>query len=148
MTKELNAESFNNELEKYHGRLLGYVRGIIFAIKRNHNLDINELAEIFKTEPENLSDFLHEDWDGHVDSRFLTILYLLADGDFDFSQVLYKKPDNFANIVSAYISECAVGRHDRNVSELFEILGIENDDDLEMAIRAIKETIGSRKKNG
>jgi hypothetical protein len=91
---------------------------------------------------------MHENWDGYVDSRFLSILYLLYNEEFDFYRVLYKTPDDFAETVDEYIKQFAVSKHERNINELFEILGIEDDYDLEMAISAIKEILHNKKDNG
>ena len=94
-----------------------------------------------------LSDFMHETWDGYVDSRLLSILFLLSDGKFDFSKVIYKKPDDFTDVIKAYIDEFSVNRHERNVAELLDLLGIENDVDLKATVLAIKEILKD-KRNG
>lgn len=143
MSKEKN--TFSNEVEKYHKNLIAFVRGVVYAIKRNHGLNNDELAKVFNIDVEMLNAFMHENWDGYVDSRFLSTLFLLVDGDFDFSQVLYIKPKNLMQLASEYISKCSPERRERNVSELFDILGIEDDDDLEAAIRVIKELKGDKK---
>lgn len=143
MSKEKN--SFNNEVEKYHKNLIAFVRGVVYTIKNNHGLNNKELADVFKIDVDTLNAFMNEKWDGYVDSRFLSTLFLLVDGDFDFSQVLYIKPDNLMQLAREYISECSPERRERNISELFDILGIEDDDDLEAAIRVIKELKGNRK---
>lgn len=147
MAKELIADTFNNEVEKFHDKLISYIRGLIFDFKRNHGLDDEEISEIFNIEKDTFTDFMHENWDGYVDSRFLAILFLLSDGNFDFSKVIYKKPNDFPEIIRDYLAKYSLSRHDRNLSELFELLGIEDDEDLEMTINVIKEII-KRKNNG
>ena len=144
MSKNLTTDNFNNEVEKFHDKLISYVRGSIFDFKRTHGLSDSEISEIFNIDEDTLSDFMHEDWDGYVDSRFLSILYLLNNGDFDFSKVFYKKPSNLNEIISSYVNSFSVNRHEKNINELFELLGIEDDDDLEMAVVAIKEILKNK----
>ena len=144
MSKNLTTDNFNDEVEKFHDKLISYVRGSIFDFKRTHGLSDSEISEIFNIDEDTLSDFMHEDWDGYVDSRFLSILYLLNNGDFDFSKVFYKKPSNLNEIISSYVNSFSVNRHEKNINELFELLGIEDDDDLEMAVVAIKEILKNK----
>jgi beta-galactosidase len=59
----------------------------------------------------------------------------------------YKKPDDFTDVIKAYIDEFSVNRHERNIAELLDLLGIENDVDLKATILAIKEILED-KRNG
>jgi len=148
MVKETTKDIFNNEVEKFHGKLISFIRGLIFDLKIKHGLSDNEISEIFNIDEKKLSNFMHENWDGYVDSRFLSILYLLCNEEFDFYRVLYKTPADFAETIEEYIKQFTVSRRERNINELFEILGIEDDYDLEMAISAIKEILHNKKDNG
>ena len=145
MVKNSATNAFNNEVEKYHDKLISYVRGLIFDFKRNHRLSDEEISEIFNIEKDTFNDFMHENWGGYVDSRFLAIIFLLSDGNFDFSKVLYKKPYNFSEILKEYLAKYSLDKHDRNLGELFELLGIENEEDLETAISVIKEIVKCKK---
>jgi hypothetical protein len=147
MAKDSLKNKFNKEVEKFHDRLISYVRGSIFEFKRNHGLNDEEISDILSIDEEMLSDFMHETWDGYVDSRLLSILFLLSDGKFDFSKVIYKKPDDFTDVIKAYIDEFSVNRHERNIAELLNLLGIENDVDLKATVLAIKEILKD-KRNG
>lgn len=147
MDKNLPRINFNKEVEKFHDKLISYVRGSIFEFKRKHGLNDDEVSDILSIDEDMLSDFMHENWDGYVDSRFLSILFLLNDGNFDFSKVIYKKPENFHEIIETYVNEYSTKRHERNVVELFNLLGIENDTDLEATVMAIKEMLKD-KRNG
>lgn len=147
MAKNLSKINFNKEVEKFHNKLISYIRGSIFEFKRRHGLNDNEVSDILSIDENMLSDFMHENWDGYVDSRFLSILFLLNNGDFDFGKVIYKKPDNFHEMINVYLEEYSKKRHERNVNELFNLLGIENDADLEATVTAIKEILKD-KRNG
>ena len=87
MAKKSASYIFNQEVDRFHNNLISYVRGLIFEIKRQKGLNYEELSEIFCLENDEISDFMHENWDGYVDSRFLSILYLLSDCKFDFSKM-------------------------------------------------------------
>ena len=50
-------------------------------------------------------------------------------------------------MINVYLEEYSKKRHERNVNELFNLLGIENDADLEATVTAIKEILKD-KRNG
>lgn len=144
MAKKSASYIFNSEVDRFHNNLISYVRGLIFEIKRQNGLNDEELSEIFCLENDEISDFMHENWDGYVDSRFLSILYLLSDCNFDFSKSFYKKPVLFSDTLKEYLDKFSLNRHERNVKELFDLLDIENEEDLETAISAVKEILKER----
>ncbi len=148
MEKELQKNPFNQEVDKYHEKFVSYARGMFYSIKREHGLTNEELALVFGVSEEEVTDFLHENWVGCMNSRILSVLYLLTGNNFEFNKVLYKKPDNIRQLANEYITACSSGRHEKNVNELLGILGIENENDLEILIKVIKETLGNKKHNG
>ena len=58
MVKETTKDIFNNEVEKFHGKLISFIRGLIFDLKRKHGLSDNEISEIFNIDEKTLSDFM------------------------------------------------------------------------------------------
>lgn len=140
-------ELFNKEVDKAHDALKGYIKWYIYKLKSNYGLSDKELTDLFKTDEEDLSDFLHDrNWDGCIDSRFLCIVFLLK-GYLSFENTTYKKPKNLEDITKEYIDYVSTSRTERNLKELFNLLEIEDDEDLEITINQIKNILKEKQKN-
>lgn len=139
-------EKFENEVVKYHEKLIYYVRVKILSLKRQYGLTDEELSILFNVEQEDISHLMKEQcFSGTISSHFLSTLFLLTFGQFNLNGFSYSFPEEFKETTQCYLNQFGAERRNHNINRLFGLLGIEDDDDLELVVSEIDRIL--RRKN-
>lgn len=78
MNKEDLKNDFLAAAQNYNDKVVEFVRGFIFEIKRREELSNTAIADLLNVEENALEEFLNEKWTGNISSSMLTKLALLG----------------------------------------------------------------------
>ena len=73
-------DRINEVSGKYHKKYTNTIRGALYGIKKLGNLDNTDLGVILGVSPETIENMLSFNWDGHVSTKMLMKINLLALG--------------------------------------------------------------------
>lgn len=73
-------DRINEVSGKYHKKYTNTIRGALYGIKKLGNLDNTDLSVILGVSPETIENMLSFNWDGHVSTKMLMKINLLALG--------------------------------------------------------------------